>query len=185
MNIILDGLPKAVKIDGAAVEVNTDFRVCLKILRAFEDERLTDSEKLTVLVTLLYPEIPQNTALAISQGLKFLNVGKVPTMERAKLPQIFSFEKDAQYIFTAFQSSFNIDLSRVEYLHWWAFRSLFSDLGESFFNTLIGLRTRRNKGKLTKEEKEFVREHSELIELEERNSKAAQDFISKIGRRGK
>ena len=55
----------------------------------------------------------------------------------------------------------------------------------AFFNTLIGLRTRRNKGKLTKEEKEFVREHSELIELEERNSKAAEDFISKIGRRGK
>ena len=47
------------------------------------------------------------------------------------------------------------------------------------------MRTRRSKGKLTKEEKEFVREHSELIELEERHSKAADDFISKIGRRSK
>lgn len=182
MNIILDGLPEAVKIDGAAVRINTDFRVCLRILRAFEDERLTDSEKLTVLVTLLYPEIPQNTALAITQGLKFLNVGKEPENAR-KAPQIFNFEKNAQYIFSAFRSSFNIDLSRVEYLHWWAFRSLFSDLGESFFNTLVGLRTRRSKGKLTKEEKEFVREHSELIELEKRHSEAARDFISKIGRR--
>lgn len=184
MNIILDGLPEAVKIGGAAVKINTDFRVCLKILRAFDDERLTDSEKLTVLVTLLYPEIPQNIALAISQGLKFLNMGKEPEAAR-KTPQIFNYEKDAQYIFTAFQSSFNIDLSQIEYLHWWAFRSLFSDLGESFFNTLIGLRTRRNKGKLTREEKEFVLEHSELIELEERHSKAAEDFISKIGRRGR
>lgn len=184
MNIILDGLPKAVKIDGVAVKINSDFRVCLKILRAFDDERLTESEKLTVLVTLLYPDIPENTALAISQGLKFLNVGKEPENAR-KAPQIFNFEKDAQYIFSAFKSSFNIDLSRIEYLHWWSFRSLFSDLGESFFNTLIGLRTRRNKGKLTKEEKEFVREHPELIELEERNSKAAEDFISKIGRRSK
>ncbi len=184
MNIILDGLPQAVKIDGAAVKINTDFRVCLKILRAFDDERLTDGEKLTVLVTLLYPEPPKNTALAITQGLKFLNVGKEPENAR-KAPQIFNFEKDAQYIFSAFKSSFNIDLSRIEYLHWWAFRSLFSDLGESFFNTLVGLRTRRSKGKLTKEEKEFVREHSELIELEERHSKAADDFISKIGRRSK
>ncbi len=184
MNIILDGLPETVKIDSSAVKINTDFRVCLKILRSFEDERLTDSEKLTVLVTLLYPDIPENTALAISQGLKFLNMGKEPEAH-TKLPQIFSFEKDAQYIYTAFQSSFNIDLSRIEYLHWWAFRSLFADLGESFFNTLIGLRSRRHKGKLTKEEKEFVREHSELIELEERHSKAAEDFISKIGRRGK
>ena len=161
MNIILDGLPKAVKIDGAAMKINTDFRVCLKILRAFDDKRLTDSEKLTVLVTLLYPEIPQNTASAISQGLKFLNMGKEPSTERSRSQQIYSFEKDSQYIFTAFQSSFNIDLSRIEYLHWWAFRSLFSDLGESFFNTLIGLRTRRRKGKLTKEEKEFVREHAD------------------------
>ncbi len=185
MNIILDGLPKAVKIDDAAVKINTDFRVCLKILQAFDDERLTDSEKLTVLVTLLYPDIPENTALAISQGLKFLNMGKEPDKSRGKFPQIYNFEKDAQYIFSAFKSSFNIDLSRIEYLHRWAFRSLFSDLGESFFNTLIGLRTRRNKGKLTKEEKEFVSEHSELIELEERRSKAAEDLISKIGRRSK
>ena len=138
-----------------------------------------------MLVTLLYPEIPQNTASAISQGLKFLNMGKEPDKSRGKFPQIYNFEKDAQYIFSAFKSSFNVDLSRIEYLHWWTFRSLFSDLGESVFNTLIGLRTRRSKGKLTKEEKEFVREHPELIELEERNSKAAEDFISKIGRRSK
>lgn len=110
MNIILDGLPKAVKIDGAAVEVNTDFRVCLKILRAFDDERLTESEKLTVLVTLLYPETPENTALAISQGLKFLNMGKEPDKSRGKFPQIYNFEKDAQYIFSAFQSSFNTNI---------------------------------------------------------------------------
>ena len=42
MNIILDGLPKTVNVDGMAFEINTYFRVCLKILRAFEDERLTE-----------------------------------------------------------------------------------------------------------------------------------------------
>lgn len=184
MNIIIDGLPTSVKIGDTTVKINTDFRVCLRILRAFDDERLTESEKLTVLVTLLYPDIPENTALAISQGLKFLNMGKEPDSGKAKLPSVYHFEKDAQYIYTAFKSSFNIDLSTVDYLHWWTFRSLFADLGgDCFFNTLVSLRQRKNSGKLTKEEREFVQRNLDLIALEERHSTAAQDFIAMIGRR--
>ena len=184
MNIIIDGLPTSVKICDATVKINTDFRVCLRILRAFDDERLTESEKLTVLVSLLYPDIPENTALAISQGLKFLNMGKEPDSGKANLPSVYHFEKDAQYIYTAFKSSFNIDLSAVDYLHWWTFRSLFADLGgDCFFNTLVSLRQRKNSGKLTKEEREFVQRNPDLIALDERHSTAAQEFISMIGRR--
>ena len=54
MNFLLDKLPQAVMIDGKAVPVNTDFRTCLRIIQALEDERLMEHEKLTVLITLLY-----------------------------------------------------------------------------------------------------------------------------------
>ena len=65
MNYLLDKLPHAVLIDGKAVPIHTDFRVCLRVVQALEDERLMEHEKLTVLLTLLYPEPPKNTALAI------------------------------------------------------------------------------------------------------------------------
>ena len=185
MNMVLDRLPTSVLIDGAAVGINTDFRVCLRMIRAFDDERLTEHEKLTVLVSLLYPDIPENTALAIKQGLKFLNRGSELDEASARQLRVYSFEKDSAYIYSAFKSTFNIDLNTVEYLHWWTFRSLFADLGKDcFFNTLVSLRSRKNSGKLTNEEKEFVTRNSELIDLaERRKNSAVQDFISKIGRR--
>ncbi len=185
MNMLLERLPEAVLIDGKPVRINTDFRVCLKIIKALEDESLMEHEKLSVLLMLLYSEPPENTALALSQGLKFLNLGKEADVSKLSLPQVYSLEKDSGYIYTAFKGSFNIDLNDIEYLHWWKFRSLFADLGrDCFFNTLVSLRSRQQSGKLTDSEKDFVRQNAELISLtEDRHSAAAQDFISKIGRR--
>ncbi|MBP0982735.1 MAG: bacteriophage Gp15 family protein [Oscillospiraceae bacterium] len=185
MNLLLDKLPDSVLIDGAAVPINTDFRVCLKIIQAMEDDVLMEHEKLTVLMDLLYPEPPENTALALSQGLKFLNLGKEADSAKLNQPQVYSLEKDSNYIYTAFKSSFNIDLNEVEYLHWWKFRSLFADLDKDcFFNTLVSLRSRQQSGKLTDSEKDFVRRNADLMSLTEvRHSTAVQDFISKIGRR--
>lgn len=186
MNYLLDKLPQAVLIDGKAVPIHTDFQVCLRIVQALEDERLMEHEKLTVLITLLYPEPPENIALAIEQGLKFLNLGEQVDASRAHQQPVYSLNKDSAYIYTAFKSTFNIDLNTVENLHWWKFRSLFADLGrDCFFNTLISLRSRKQTGKLTDSEKEFVRKNPELISLSEpKQNSAVQDFISKIGRRG-
>ncbi len=185
MNYVLDKLPTAVRIDGQAVQINTDFRVCLRIIRAFDDDELTEHEKLSVLITLLYPQKPTNTASAIAQGLKFLNLGKEADASKLKQLQVYNLEKDSCYIFTAFKSSFNIDLDNTDYLHWWKFRSLFADLGKDcFFNTLVSLRSRRNSGKLSKDEKEFVQRNEDIVLLtEKRRSSAVDDFISKIGRR--
>ena len=103
-----------------------------------------DHEKLSVLIMLLYPEPPDNTASAIAQGLKFLNLGKEADPAKLNQPQVYSLEKDSSYIYTALKSSFNIDLNDIEYLHWWKFRSLFADLGrDCFFNTLVSLRSRK------------------------------------------
>ena len=176
MNYLLDKLPHAVLIDGKAVPIHTDFRVCLRVVQALEDERLMEHEKLTVLLTLLYPEPPENTALAIEQGLKFLNLGEDMNASKTHPAAVYSLNKDSIYIYTAFKSTFNIDLNSVENLHWWKFRSLFADL--------ISLRSRQRTGKLTDSEKEFVRRNPELLSLSEpKQSTAVQDFISKIGRR--
>ena len=184
MNYILDKLPHAVLIDGKAVPVNTDFRICLRIIKALEDDQLMEHEKLTVLLTLLYPKPPENTTIAIEQGLKFLNLGEDADSGKLRQQQVYSLTKDSAYIYTAFKSTFNIDLNSVENLHYWKFRSLFADLGKDcFFNTLISLRSRQRSGKLTDSEKEFVRKNPELMSLSEhKHSTAVQDFISKIGR---
>lgn len=183
MNILTQPLPSAVLIGGKAVEIRTDYKTCLKAIKALGDARLTEAEKLTVLCTLMYPTPPSDAAAAVTQALKFLNCGAEASAARLTKP-VYSFDKDSAYIYTAFKSTFNIDLTTAD-LHWWEFRSLFADLGKDcFFNTLISLRSRQNSGKLTKDEKEFVRRHADLISLTERqHSAAVEDFVSKIGRR--
>lgn len=181
MNYLIEKLPTAVWIDGEVVQINTDFRGCLKILRALGDDELTEAEKLTVLITLLYSAPPENAEAAIKQGLKFINCGAETSAAKISR-QVYSFEKDSAYIYTAFKSTFNIDLNTAD-LHWWQFRSLFADLGKDcFFNTLVSLRSRQYSGKLTKSEKEFVARNADLIALRERNTSAVDDFISKIGK---
>lgn len=186
MNFLLEKVPHAVLIDGKAVPINTDFRVCLRIIQALEDDQLMEHEKLTVLITLLYPDPPENTALAIEQGLKFLNLGESVDGSKARQQIVYNLNKDSAYIYTAFKSTFNVDLNEVENLHYWKFRSLFADLGKDcFFNTLISLRSRQRSGKLMDSEKEFIRRNPELISLHEiKHSSDVQDFISKIGRKG-
>ena len=100
-------------IDGKAVPINTDFRVCLRVVQALEDERLMEHEKLTVLLTLLYPEPPENTALSIEQGLKFLNLGEDMNASKTHPAAVYSLNKDSNYIYTAFKSTFSIDLNTV------------------------------------------------------------------------
>lgn len=181
MNALTDSLPTAVRIAGAAVPINTDFRVAIKIMSAFADIELTEPEKLEVMVRLLYPKPPRDAAAAVKQGLKFLNIGAAP--EPPPEPAVYNFEKDSKYIYTAFRSTYNIDLETVEHMHWWKFRALFSDLGECFFTHLVGIRSRMHTGELLASEKKYVAKNKDVIYLDDRGgTTAAKDFIAGIGK---
>lgn len=167
MNILLERLPTAVEIADKTYELNTDYRVGLNIILAFEDPELTQAEKYAVLLDQLYKEIPSDINQAIMLGVKFLDCGKDKPAEcDGNQERLYSFTKDAQYIYTAIRQSHGIDLETVDYLHWWKFCYLFQDLREDcFFIHLIDLRSRRNRGKLTKEEIEYCARISDILDL--------------------
>ena len=76
MNLLVDELPDAVEIDGKEYLLNTDFRNCLNVILAYEDENLTDYEKQVIMLRNLYPVIPANTELAIEKALVFMDGGE-------------------------------------------------------------------------------------------------------------
>ena len=57
MNIILDGFPATIEVAGKNVRIDSDFKNCLRIIMAFEDEELTIAEKAGILLQLLYIEL--------------------------------------------------------------------------------------------------------------------------------
>lgn len=168
-NVLIERLPTSVEIDGREYPLDTDFRTCLRIILAFEDPDLAQAEKVSVMLTLLYLEQPENTEKAAELAVNFLDGGgesEDENGEEGPKPRIYSFEKDAQYIFSAFRQTHGIDLETVDYLHWWKFLYLFMDLGEdAFFVRLVSLRKRQVDGKLTKDEKKAVEEMGAIFQV--------------------
>ena len=55
--------------------------------------------------------------------------------------QIYSYEFDAEYIYSAFMEQYKIDLNSIPYLHWWKFKALFNSLNEEvLFSKIMSYR---------------------------------------------
>lgn len=181
MNVLIDGLPTRVEVNGKEYELNTDYRVGLSIITAFEDPELTRVEKYRVMLELLYPTVPPDREKAAELAIKFLNCGEASkggssTGEDSN--RYYSFTKDAKYILSAIEQSYHTDLTQTDYLHWWKFSYMFLDLNEDcFFCKLIYLRKQKAKNKLTKEEKEWYYSIREIVDLPEVYTTEEQGLI--------
>lgn len=146
-NIILDKLPLHTS-DG--LKIRTNFRESIKFELLMQDRNVSDEDKIKMALNLYYcePQKIQNIEQAIKNILWFYkcgkedkNVDKNNEENNIKNKQIYSYEFDAEYIYSAFMEQYNIDLSNIEYLHWWKFRALFSCLNESvLFTKIMGYR---------------------------------------------
>ena len=176
MSILVDQLPTAFEIDGKNFDIDTDFRTCINIIMAFEDPELTNIEKQLVMLENLYQDQPENTAEAIRMAVKFLNGGsEEKESESVYSPRVYSFTKDAQYIFSAFLQTHGIDLQTVD-MHWWKFLALFMDLGsDTTFSNIVSLRKKIKTGKATKEEKEAAREIEHILDLPEDDDRSIDE----------
>lgn len=164
MNILTETLPTAIEIANTEYQINSDFRTALRIILAFEDAELTPQEKQIILLSSLFVTIPADVEQAIVKANLFLNGGKVDDKEPEPY-RLYSFAKDADFIFAAFRQTHGIDLQTAD-LHWWKFLALFMDLGsETTFCQLVSLRKRIKTGKASKEERAAARDMGDLINL--------------------
>lgn len=189
MNVLLDTFPTKIEINNRIYKVDSDFRNCLKIILAFEDPELTLMEKTYIMCNLLYDdEIPEeDQEEACKQAIKFLDCGeehKEDMSMKEEGTRLYSFKKDAKYIYNAIKLTHKIDLESIEYMHWWKFVYMFLDLDKDcFFNQIIYLRRQMSKGKLTKEEKRIWVEMRPILDLnyEEEREESEFEILLKSG----
>lgn len=188
MNILAERFPTSVEINGKEYALNTDFRVGLKCILAWEDPELTAREKTLVMLRLLYKEIPPDTQKACELAVYFLNCGEEKDDgEAAESPvrRVYSFTKDAKYIYSAIRQTHGIDLETVEYLHWWKFCYFFLDLDpDCMFQQMLHLRQQKQRGKLTKEEQAIYYRLRDILDLpQEKDAEtrsAEEEFMAKL-----
>lgn len=188
MNLLTDALPKSFEIDGAVYPIHWDFRTALRIMKMFEDKELLPCEQQILMLQMLFDGvIPANIQKALDLSLLFLDCGIQPSTqgEEAQSPQrLYSFTKDANYIFTAISQTHGIDLQEAD-MHWWKFCALFQDINEDcFFSKLIYLRKQQKVGKLTGEEWQWYNSIKEIVDLEDdtlEEDKSVKEFMSLLG----
>ena len=74
---------------------------------------------------------------------------------------------DADYIYSAFMSQYNIDLQDIEYLHWWKFRALFDSLNENNrLSKIIQYRSMDLSKIKDKEQKKFYKNMKKLYKID-------------------
>ncbi len=188
MNIITDGLPDCVEIDGEAFHINTDFRVWVKIELLFSDD-VPEGYRLPLALGLAFDTIPENKEEAAEALLAFYSGGKITEKKASgkkkksrRNRRIYSFEYDSEYIYAAFMQAYGIDLADVK-MHWFKFKALFAALpDECLMSKIMGWRALE----ITKDMPEASRKrYAELKEAyrlplsqtEEEKIRAAKEFL--------
>lgn len=184
MNVLTEKFPTKIKVNNKILNINSDFRNCIKIIEAFEDDELFDEEKYLILIKQLYIDEVENEDLeeAIRKGIKFLDLGEENESGEENVKRLYSFSKDDNYIYTGIRQSHNIDLNSIEYLHWWNFVYLFLDIGQDcMFNQLVYYRKRKNEGKLTKDEKKIYISMRKILDLDyEEDNEEDDEFMRQL-----
>jgi len=130
--LLLDGLPE--EYDG--IPISADFRNMIQVDLILHDPDISEVEKTIAALYQLYPETPRDIRKAVEGLVWFYSRGastgdgKDKSAQRAT-PKAFDFEQDANLIYAAFYATYGINLSTVEYLHWWEFLALFEGLPET------------------------------------------------------
>lgn len=146
-SVLTRGLPETVTADGAAVPIETDYRLGLLVGELAEDPALTDAMRASLLLRLYCREIPEGVdrealVMAILDFYAMDPDRQRPAAggRRRKEP-IYDFETDGGRILASFLQAYGIDLTDTR-MHWWKFMTLLLALPEdTVFMQTVRLRT--------------------------------------------
>lgn len=171
MNILVDLVPTTVNIDNKEYEINSDFRTSILFELLMQDGTIEEDDKILMALQLYYPDIPENIKKAIEQMLWFYRCGKDVSSSKGNgkskgVTQIYSFEYDDDYIYSAFLDQYNIDLQDIEYLHWWKFKAMFKALkDDNMIVKIMGYRSMDLSKVKDKEQKAYYKRMQKLYEI--------------------
>jgi hypothetical protein len=148
------------------------------------DKELDDAQKIEQALLLYYPKIPPNINLAMDQLLWFYRCGKDMVTSngngKGKSTQIYDFNFDDEYIYSAFLDQYGIDLQDTE-LHWWKFKALFKSLKEdNEIVKIMGYRSMDLNKIKDKDEKKHYKAMKELYKIQGQVSKDETEKLDSI-----
>lgn len=159
-------LPQSAVIGGIKYKINSDFRDVLEIIKYLTDVRKSEYSRWMIALALFYEEeIPAEHQEEAAKFLSdFISYG-VP--EDKTGPKLVDWDQDASLIVADVNKVAGKEIRAEEYLHWWIFLSYFYGVGEGQLSTVVGIRSKRAKGKkLDKWEQEYYRDNRKKVDFQ-------------------
>lgn len=174
MNMIVNRLSDILESRVGKIEFNTDFRISIMFELLMQEDSISEQNKIMQSLRLYYPRLEQitNVNKAIEDVIWFYRCGKELDNSNKKGKngkqgkQIYSYEFDDDYIFSAFMQQYKVDLQEIKYLHWWKFKAMFEGLSENTkMAEIMGYRAMDISKIKDKEEKKRYKNLQEIYAL--------------------
>lgn len=190
--------PTSLDIAGVTWEIRTDFRVILDVMEVLADREITDEERAFVALSVFYVNFdPRDhdadaNKEAVESMLWFIRGGQEE--EHDNSPRVMDWDQDFHLIAPPINRVLGYECRSVPYdiatntggLHWWTFLGAYMEVGECYFQQVVGIRAKKARGKkLDKSDKEFYRKHKRDIDLRREMTKEEQELVRRwMGRDG-
>lgn len=154
IDLRIKGLPNTICVNGELFSIKTDFREWLK----FEDilKRLSKGESVNKSEFLPYfdGKPPFYSDSVVAELISFYTNPNITPIDIGSSSdrKLLDYIEDGEYIVASFLAEYGIDLTEVEYLHWWKFQALFRSLkDDSKIMQIMGYRAYKKSNKSMEE----------------------------------
>lgn len=156
--------PTKMEANNHIYTINTDYRVALACFRALQDNEITDLERFYAIETLLLGSevLEEDEEILQNKIAIYLRCGKEENIEKEE--RDFDYLQDEENVRTSIRQAYNnLDIGKLEYLHWYEYNELISGLPtESLMNRIRNLRS-YDLSEITDE-----KQRSKIIEAQKR-----------------
>ena len=169
MNMLINSVPDGLKIAGTEYKIHTDFSVWIEFEKLLSDESKNAHKTISDIKNLIFCDKqppPRADEETVNKILWFYRCGKkLQKSSHTSEKEIFSYDYDDGYIFSAFLEQYHIDLEQTK-LHWWKFHALMLSLSDSTeFVKIMGYRSVEINSKMTAAQKAFYKKMKKQYKL--------------------
>ncbi|MCI9410394.1 MAG: hypothetical protein HFJ89_11400 [Oscillospiraceae bacterium] len=172
MNLLYEKLPAVYEYGGKQYDIRTDFRDWIRFELLFTDWDVPMRDKKNALLRIIFSVVPPDPNLwefilwfyKCGKEAREVKSAKTKGAKAKATAAVYSFEHDDGYVYSAFLEVYGLDLTAVEYLHWWKFKALFRGLHDCKFTDIMGYRA-EDLDEAPDYRKRFLRDMKKLYAL--------------------
>ncbi len=172
MNLLYEKLPAVYEYGGKQYDIRTDFRDWIRFELLFTDWDVPMRDKKNALLRIIFSVVPPDPNLwefilwfyKCGKEAREVKSAKTKGAKAKATAAVYSFEHDDGYVYSAFLEVYGLDLTAVEYLHWWKFKALFRVLHDCKFTDIMGYRA-EDLDEAPDYRKRFLRDMKKLYAL--------------------